>query len=167
MCIRDSSKVYQIKPDGEISELTVLADADNHLNIWFRLYGEDGEQQEGEHIFLIKKGDTWSKAVIDYGLVEVARADGDVTQDTGFTGGKSLEYDFVAEGKVLTIDAKNTKLPYYEADGSTPPRTANWVGVAIPVPEGVNTGEVTATINGTECVDPVSYTHLNPNGVGE
>jgi hypothetical protein len=149
----EDSKVYQIKPDGEISELTVLADADNHLNIWFRLYGKDGEQQEGEHIFLIKKGDTWSKAVIDYGLVEVARADGDVTQDTGFTGGKSLEYDFVAEGKVLTIDAKNTKLPYYEEDGSYPPRGANWVGVAIPVPEGVDKDEVTATINGTECVD--------------
>ena len=149
----EDSKVYKIKPDGEISELTVLADADNHLNIWFRLYGKDGEQQEGEHIFLIKKGDTWSKAVIDYGLVEVARADGDVTQDTGFTGGKSLEYDFVAEGKVLTIDAKNTKLPYYEEDGSYPPRGANWVGVAIPVPEGVDKDEVTATINGTECVD--------------
>jgi hypothetical protein len=85
--------------------------------------------------------------------VEVTRADGDVTQDAGFTGGKSLEYDFVADGKKLTIDANNTKLPYYEADGSTPPRTANWVGVAIPVPEGVNTEEVTATINGTECVD--------------
>jgi hypothetical protein len=149
----EDSKVYQIKPDGEISELTVLADADNHLNIWFRLYGKDGEQQKGEHIFLIKKGDTWSKAVIDYGLVEVARADGDVTQDTGFTGGKSLEYVFVAEGKVLTIDANKTKLPYYEEDGSYPPRGANWVGVAIPIPEGVNTEEVTATINGKECVD--------------
>jgi hypothetical protein len=85
--------------------------------------------------------------------VEVVRADGDVTQDTGFTGGKSLEYDFVAEGKVLTIDAKNTKLPYYEADGSTPPRTANWVGVAIPVPADVDTSEVTATINGVACTD--------------
>jgi predicted RNA-binding protein Jag len=149
----EDSKVYQIKPDGEISELTVLADADNHLNIWFRLYGKDGEQQEGEHIFLIKKGDTWSKAVIDYGLVEVTRADGDVTQDTGKTGGTELSYNFVAEGKKLTIDANNTKLPYYETDGSTPPRTANWVGVAIPIPEGVNTEEVTATINGKECVD--------------
>ncbi len=69
----EDSKVYQIKPDGEISELTVLANADNHLNIWFRLYGKDGEQQEGEHIFLIKKGGTWSKAVINYGLVEVVR----------------------------------------------------------------------------------------------
>jgi len=44
--------------------------------------------------------------------VEVVRADGDVTQDAGFTGGKSLEYDFVADGKKLTIDANNTKLPY-------------------------------------------------------
>jgi hypothetical protein len=85
--------------------------------------------------------------------VEVVRADGDVTQDTGKTGGTELTYNFVAAGKKLTIDANNTKLPYYEADGSTPPRTANWVGVAIPVPEGVNTEEVTATINGTECVD--------------
>jgi hypothetical protein len=85
--------------------------------------------------------------------VEVTRADGDVTQDTGKTGGTELTYNFVADGKKLTIDANNTKLPYYEADGSTPPRTANWVGVAIPVPEGVNTEEVTATINGTECVD--------------
>jgi lipoprotein-anchoring transpeptidase ErfK/SrfK len=149
----EDSKVYQIKPDGEISELTVLADADNHLNIWFRLYGKDGEQQEGEHIFLIKKGDTWSKAVIDYGLVEVTRADGDVTQDAGKTGGTELSYNFVADGKKLTIDANNTKLPYYETDGSTPPRTANWVGVAIPVPADVDTSEVTATINGVACTD--------------
>jgi lipoprotein-anchoring transpeptidase ErfK/SrfK len=151
----EDSKVYQIKPDGEISELTVLADADNHLNIWFRLYGKDGEQQEGEHIFLIKKGDTWSKAVIDYGLVEVTRADGDVTQDAGKTGGTELSYNFVADGKKLTIDANNTKLPYYETDGSTPPRTANWVGVAIPVPADVDTSEVTATINGVAVYRPV------------
>jgi hypothetical protein len=86
-------------------------------------------------------------------LKEVVRADGDVTQDAGFTGGKSLEYDFVAAGKKLTINANNTKLPYYEADGSTPPRTANWVGVAIPVPADVDTSEVTATINGVACTD--------------
>jgi len=85
--------------------------------------------------------------------VEVARADGDVTQDTGFTGGKSLEYDFVAEGKVLTIDAKNTILPYYEEDGSYPPRGANWVGVAIPVPADVDTEKVSATINNVACTD--------------
>jgi hypothetical protein len=67
----------------------------------------------------------------------------------------SLTYNFVADGKKLTIDANNTKLPYYEADGSTPPRTANWVGVAIPVPADVDTSEVTATINGVACTRPV------------
>jgi N4-gp56 family major capsid protein len=85
--------------------------------------------------------------------VEVTRADGDVTQDAGKTGGTGLTYAFVAESKKLTINANNTELPYYEADGSTPPRGANWVGVAIPVPEGVNTENVTATINGVACTD--------------
>lgn len=62
----EDSKVYQIKPDGTISELTVLADADSQLNIWFRLSKEGSPQQAGDHIFLVKKGDNWSKAVIEY-----------------------------------------------------------------------------------------------------
>ncbi len=62
-------KVYQIKPDGEISELAVLADADNHLNIWFKVEDTEDDtwkQQEGIHTFLVKKGDAWSEAVIEY-----------------------------------------------------------------------------------------------------
>jgi hypothetical protein len=106
----EDSKVYQIKPDGEISELTVLADADNHLNIWFRLYGKDGEQQEGEHIFLIKKGDTWSKAVIDYGHTTAE------WKDTGKVGTNTIDgkaYVFQgfelldAEGKRIDLVANN------------------------------------------------------------
>jgi hypothetical protein len=113
--------------------------------------------------YAVKLINTDGIAVIEHSLagggytpvnpVKVTRADGDVTQDTGKTGGTELTYTFVAEGKKLTINANNTELPYYEADGSTPPRGANWVGVAIPVPAGVNTGEVTATINSVACTD--------------
>ncbi len=118
--------------------------------------GFDNETVGEQQITVTYEGKTATfvvNVVAEEEPVEVVRVDGDVTQDAGKTGGTELTYNFVADGKKLTIDANNTKLPYYEADGSTPPRTANWVGVAIPVPEGVNTGEVTATINGTECVD--------------
>jgi len=67
----EDTKVFQIKPDGTASELTVLADKDNRLNIWFRLSGGvGGPQQEGTHIFLIKKGDTWYEAVINYSATD-------------------------------------------------------------------------------------------------
>ena len=65
----EDSKVYQIKPNGEISELAILTDSDNHLNIWFKVKdtaNDDWKQLEGEHTFLIKKGDAWSEAVIEY-----------------------------------------------------------------------------------------------------
>jgi hypothetical protein len=122
----EDSKVYQIKPDGEISELTVLADADNHLNIWFRLYGKDGEQQEGEHIFLIKKGDTWSKAVIDYGHTTAE------WKDTGKVGTNTIDgkaYVFQgfelldAEGKRIDLVASNIESMTVLEPGATEPKT--------------------------------------------
>ncbi|MGI5971841.1 MAG: S-layer homology domain-containing protein, partial [Oscillospiraceae bacterium] len=86
-------------------------------------------------------------------LKEVTRADGDVTQDGGYTGGVGLTYDFDASTKKLTIDADGGFLPYYPQAGATPPSGANWVGVAIPVPAGVDTNEVSSTIGGTTCTD--------------
>ena len=122
----EDSKVYQIKPDGEISELTVLADADNHLNIWFRLYGKDGEQQEGEHIFLIKKGDTWSKAVINYGHATAT------WKDTGIVGTNTIDgkaYVFQgfelldAEGKRIDLVANNIESMTVLEPGASEPKT--------------------------------------------
>ena len=46
----EDSKVYQIKPNGEISELAILTDSDNHLNIWFKVKdtaNDDWKQPEG------------------------------------------------------------------------------------------------------------------------
>jgi hypothetical protein len=48
-----------------------------------------------------------------------------------------------SSSKTLTIDAKGATLPYYVQAGTTPPRGANWVGVAIVVPEDVDTSKVT------------------------
>ncbi|HHX74944.1 MAG TPA: hypothetical protein GX699_08595 [Firmicutes bacterium] len=83
-------------------------------------------------------------------MIKVVRVDGEVIQDPGGIGG-DLDFNFVAEGKVLTIDAKGAKLPYYEQAGSYPPQGANWVGVAIPVPLDVDTTGVYAEINGKPC----------------
>ncbi|HYE83865.1 MAG TPA: S-layer homology domain-containing protein, partial [Clostridia bacterium] len=59
--------------------------------------------------------------------IVVTRADNEVTQDPGFTGGTALVYSFAGATKTLTIDANNTSLPYYLEAGSTPPTGANWV----------------------------------------
>ena len=64
-----------------------------------------------------------------------------------------MTFTFVGETKTLTIDAHNKYLPYYPESEGYPPRGANWVGVAIPVPAEVDTDEVTATINGKSCVN--------------
>ncbi|HHW25937.1 MAG TPA: hypothetical protein GXX23_01190, partial [Firmicutes bacterium] len=82
----------------------------------------------------------------------VTRVDGEVTQDPGRTGGE-LSYSFTASTNTLIIDAGRKYLPYYPQSGQYPPKGANWVGVAIPVPEGVATGGVTATVNGSDCGD--------------
>lgn len=84
---------------------------------------------------------------------EIVRSDNEVVQDTGNTGGTSLDYSFVGATKVLTIDAKNGNLPYYPKSGSTPPSGENWLGVLIPVPAGVDTTKVTATMNTNNCSD--------------
>ena len=68
-------------------------------------------------------------------------------QDSALTGGDTLSYDFVAETSALTITGDGSPLPYYPAEGTTPPEGAHWVAVCIPVPEGVNTSDVSASIN--------------------
>lgn len=50
--------MYQIKPDGNIYELT----ANDDQNLWFKTTG----QVEGTHTFLVKKDGTWYEAKISY-----------------------------------------------------------------------------------------------------
>ncbi|AFA49424.1 Ig-like domain-containing protein [Acetobacterium woodii] len=83
----------------------------------------------------------------------IVRSDNDVLQDAGNTGGTALDYNFVGATKVLKIDAKNKNLPYYPKSGSTPPSDENWLGLLIPVPMGVDTTKVTATMNTNNCSD--------------
>ncbi|MGR6835202.1 S-layer homology domain-containing protein [Syntrophomonas erecta] len=52
------TKMYQIKPDGKVSELTPNTDT----NLWFKV----NDQQEGSHVFLIKQDGTWYTATIEY-----------------------------------------------------------------------------------------------------
>jgi|LSQX01.1.fsa_nt_gb hypothetical protein len=81
-------------------------------------------------------------------LKSIERSNDDIKQDPGYTGGTELEYSFEGTTKTLTIDANNGILPYYLQQGAIPPRGANWIGIEIPVPEGVDTATVTSTING-------------------
>ena len=52
------TKMYQIKPNGEVFELTANTDS----NLWFKTNG----QVEGDHVFLVKQGETWYTATITY-----------------------------------------------------------------------------------------------------
>ncbi|MCG1013273.1 S-layer homology domain-containing protein [Tepidanaerobacter sp. GT38] len=56
--------MYQIKPSGEISKLVESGDD----CLWFKVDAdEEGwAQEEGDHIFLVKHGETWSKFVVNY-----------------------------------------------------------------------------------------------------
>jgi len=57
--------MYQIKPvSGNISELK--PSGDNCL--WFKVDADEESwaQEEGDHIFLVKHGETWSKFVVNY-----------------------------------------------------------------------------------------------------
>jgi hypothetical protein len=129
----------------------VALEPNTDSTLWFNKAHETGNYE----FFVVTSKGAMYKAILDWTqpAVAVVRENGDVAQDSGETGGENLTYDFVAEGKVLTIDAHNTELPYYVQDGTTPPRGANWVGVAISIPDGVNTEDVTATINDAECTD--------------
>jgi hypothetical protein len=52
------TKMYQIKPDGSVYELAANADQ----TLWFKTTG----QMEGTHVFLVKKGETWYVATIEW-----------------------------------------------------------------------------------------------------
>jgi putative cell wall-binding protein len=67
------TKMYQIKPDKTAVELTANTDK----NLWFKVKDgkdENWKQQEGDHIFLIKKDNTWHKAVIKYAEGQIVEA---------------------------------------------------------------------------------------------
>ena len=67
--------MYQVKPEtGNISKLT--ASGDNCL--WFKVGDDDVEwaQEEGDHIFLVKQGDTWTQFAVNY-TVETIEANAD------------------------------------------------------------------------------------------
>jgi len=50
------TNMYQIKPDGQVAELTASSDT----NLWFQTNG----QVSGEHLFLIEKDGIWSSSSI-------------------------------------------------------------------------------------------------------
>lgn len=52
------TKMYQVKPDNTVSELTANSDS----NLWFKTT----DQQEGNHVFLILTGDQWYTATINF-----------------------------------------------------------------------------------------------------
>ena len=111
----EDSKVYQIKPNGEISELAILTDSDNHLNIWFKVKdtaNDDWKQLEGEHTFLIKKGDAWSEAVINYQASEEPEVLEATWNDTGKVGTNTIdETAYVFQGfELLDKDDKRIDL---------------------------------------------------------
>ncbi|MEG6615170.1 S-layer homology domain-containing protein [Peptococcaceae bacterium 1198_IL3148] len=114
------SKVYQIKPNGEISELAILTDSDNHLNIWFKIKdtaNDDWKQLEGEHTFLIKKGDAWSEAVINYQASEepvIVEGSWNATGRTGFNtvAEKAYvfqEFELLVDGERISLHKDNVK----------------------------------------------------------
>lgn len=64
----DDTEVHYYRPNGVYSELEVLDEPEGILNIYLRMNSGVGnfEQQEGTHIFYIKKDNKWYKATIDY-----------------------------------------------------------------------------------------------------
>ena len=110
----EDSKVYQIKPNGEISELAILTDSDNHLNIWFKVKdtaNDDWKQLEGEHTFLIKKGDAWSEAVINYQASEEPEVLEATWNDTGKVGTNTIdETAYVFQGFELLDSETNAQI---------------------------------------------------------
>ncbi|MGI6452106.1 MAG: S-layer homology domain-containing protein [Syntrophomonadaceae bacterium] len=56
--LSDFTKMYQIKPDGTIVELTANSD----VNLWFKI----SDQLTGEHIFLVLQDGQWYSATIEY-----------------------------------------------------------------------------------------------------
>lgn len=57
--------VYRIKPTGEIDKQTINNDSDD-FSIYFRPTDDDFAQLEGDHTYLIKKGEVWYESVIHY-----------------------------------------------------------------------------------------------------
>lgn len=97
--------VYQIKPDGSITELTVLEDVDEVFNIWFRMGTLEDFQQVGEHKFLILHGGVWSIATIEYATYE------GTWKATGRAGFNTIdgtpylfqEFELIVDGKKVSL----------------------------------------------------------------
>lgn len=63
----DDTLVYRMKPTGVIDQQIINDDSDD-FSIYFRPTDTDNDftQLEGDHTYLIKKGDTWHESVIHY-----------------------------------------------------------------------------------------------------
>ncbi len=62
---KEDTFVYRIKPTGDIDQQIINDDSDD-FSIYFRPTGSDFTQLEGNHTYVIKKGDDWYTSVITY-----------------------------------------------------------------------------------------------------
>jgi hypothetical protein len=95
------TKMYQIKPDGKVQELTA-----NEENLWFPVTN----QVEGEHTFLIKKDGRWYKSIINHKPASVITAEFRFTNQIGTNDGKVYqEYALAANGTRINLSRDNIK----------------------------------------------------------
>ena len=91
-----------------------MTDSDNHLNIWFKVKdtaNDEWKQLEGEHTFLIKKGDAWSEAVINYQASEEPEVLEATWNDTGKVGTNTIdETAYVFQGFELLDSKTNAQI---------------------------------------------------------
>jgi hypothetical protein len=107
--------MYQIKPSGEISKLVESGDD----CLWFKVDAdEEGwAQEEGDHIFLVKHGETWSQFTVNYKAEEepeVVEGTWNATGRTGFNtvDGKAYvfqEFELLVEGERISLHKDNIK----------------------------------------------------------
>ncbi|WP_221040204.1 S-layer homology domain-containing protein [Gelria sp. Kuro-4] len=111
--LSEFTKMYQIKPDDSVVELTANTDS----TLWFKTTG----QVEGTHTFLVKQGGTWYVATIEWGAIEASFAG---TERIGAHDGKVYEeYQLKAGDKVIDLSADNVQSITVVEPGATDPKT--------------------------------------------